>query len=133
MITKNELEAVKAKIIENPGNLQMSDWHCGTAHCIGGWLEILYPKKYKVSNRFINETRLSRNNFPDTLGCGNPEDRQSYLFAVSSWDYFYNKNKWNKITLFHPTKIEFDNLEPEIKKELAIIAIDSYIEKYNIN
>lgn len=133
MITKNELEAVKAKIIENPENLQMSKWHCGTAHCIGGWLETLFPKKYKISNKFIDGKQLSRNNFPDTYECGNPEDRMSYLFVVCSWSYFYNENLWNKFNLDEVTNPDFDLLEPEIKKELAIIAIDSYIEKYNIN
>lgn len=131
MITRIELEQVKQKIIENPENLQMTTWHCGTAHCIGGWLETLYPKKYRISNKYIDGGKLSRNNMPDTLTSGNNEDRQSGLFSVVIWDTFVNKNFAKEI---NKSFVEnFDNLKPELKQKYAILAIDSYIEKYNIN
>ena len=34
-------EKVKAAIRAEPENLSMSHWHCGTAHCIAGWAQLL--------------------------------------------------------------------------------------------
>lgn len=45
------LERVKEIIRREPQNLEMSTWHCGTSHCIGGWLQILdgnQPNRLRV-------------------------------------------------------------------------------------
>jgi len=44
------LRKIKDKILEQPEGFQMEGWHCGTAHCIAGWAQIL--SGYKESSFF---------------------------------------------------------------------------------
>ena len=38
-----------AKIEENPSCWNQAHWHCGTAHCYGGWAQILSGKKADIA------------------------------------------------------------------------------------
>ena len=37
-----------AKIEENPSCWNQKEWHCGTAHCYGGWAQILSGKNADI-------------------------------------------------------------------------------------
>jgi hypothetical protein len=38
------LRRILTQITECPESLDMSDWHCGTAHCLAGWAVTLDPR-----------------------------------------------------------------------------------------
>jgi hypothetical protein len=40
---KSLMKQIANEVINRPGSLKMNDWHCGTAHCIGGWACVLNP------------------------------------------------------------------------------------------
>lgn len=44
------LNKVKTKILEEPENLKMEMFHCGSAHCIGGWAQVLSGRGILNSN-----------------------------------------------------------------------------------
>lgn len=44
---------IRDKILEEPENFDMDNWHCGTAHCIAGWAQLMATKS--TSPCFTNE------------------------------------------------------------------------------
>lgn len=143
MITKAELKKVLEQIKADPENFKMGTWHqhasCGTASCIGGWLERLYPEKYKINpnSMFSKRELLSRGNLPCV---GKYFDYRSKLFNVNDWEDFMNAedlNELREIAGHHITleisNFNFDGLNNKTKIKFTIKAINSYIEKYNLN
>jgi hypothetical protein len=62
------LRQVQAKIKAEPENFDMTDWHCGTAHCIGGWFCALAGSEHslwELNNHFTTaeENRLCYVNY----------------------------------------------------------------------
>lgn len=39
------LRRIQKRILKEPENFYMPTWHCGTAHCIGGWAAVLSAPK----------------------------------------------------------------------------------------
>ena len=50
-----------AKIEENPSCWNQAHWHCGTAHCYGGWAQILSGKKADIAIVCRNANQLGSN------------------------------------------------------------------------
>lgn len=47
------LEKIAETIVDNCGDFDMGNWHCGTVHCIGGWAEVLTgnEKSYSAAKK----------------------------------------------------------------------------------
>lgn len=69
------LNRIKAKILEEPENLKMDVFHCGSAHCIGGLAQVLSGAEILNGKNWEPATNL--------LGLTMPESDR--LFELTYW------------------------------------------------
>ncbi|SHN45859.1 hypothetical protein, partial [Chitinophaga sp. CF418] len=50
------IKEIANTVIAQPGCLKMSDWHCGTSHCLAGWATILSPIAGEIEKRSDTKT-----------------------------------------------------------------------------
>lgn len=114
---------VKDQIKEEPENFLMSDWSqatsCGTACCIGGWLEVISQKEIRVQLGSVT------NNMPD-LPWSSSDDRDSNLFYVDKWYSFLEEETIKYIEDIIQTSIyddwveTFDGLSSKKRKKNCV-------------
>ncbi|MBX3253949.1 MAG: hypothetical protein KF862_07385 [Chitinophagaceae bacterium] len=50
------IKDIAKNVLDRPGSLDMSQWHCGTSHCLAGWACVLSPEAAEVEHRYDTET-----------------------------------------------------------------------------
>lgn len=155
MISKLELEEVKKQIRNEPNRMYMQSWTddigCNTTHCIGGWLQSLYPDKYSFVDEFDTEHRpLTYNNMPDSI-LEVDADYDSDLFQVGKWLRFISEELredikdsilyYNDIDIHNEEEEDvdwifdneyYDEIDDKERVELVCRVIDEYIKKYDV-
>lgn len=83
------LRRIQEKIKAEPHNFVMSQWHCGTAHCIGGWAQVLAPSKMDLPNHFAtwDAGKILELSYPQEL----------LLFYICNWpkQFYDDYAKWD--------------------------------------
>lgn len=84
---KEIAEEIKKRIRKNPSKLNMDSWHCGTAHCIGGWCSALYNPAYRKNMKSGYDPTEP---FAAAV-LGLRTDRLKRLFHVPEWPRKFQK------------------------------------------
>jgi hypothetical protein len=54
---KQLIYAIAQTVINQPGSLDMGQWHCGASHCLAGWAATLHPIAREIEEK--NDTKIA--------------------------------------------------------------------------
>jgi len=50
------IKEIAQQVLSHPGSLEMSEWHCGAAHCLAGWATVLNEDARKIEQEHDTHT-----------------------------------------------------------------------------
>ena len=79
------IKQIAHEVLSRPGSLKMDQWHCGTAHCIGGHACLVNPIAADIEKRFNTQTAAAAV-LPNHVSLFFEDDDKalSYLTAINN-------------------------------------------------